>query len=81
MDSEAALQLCHDLDRLEGTPLSETGDKYYLDDHRLLIKVTAQPNVSEAYAVYGTTFRQPELVVDAYYNSLVLFAALWHASA
>jgi CheY-like chemotaxis protein len=80
LDRETALQLCSDLDRLEGTPLSETGDKYYLDDHRLLIKVAAQPNLSEAYTVFGTTFRLPDFVVDAQYNSLVLCAALWHQS-
>jgi len=63
------------LDQERGVPLSPAGDKYFVDDHNMFIKVAAQPDVSAAYMVVQTRFRQPEFYVEATYNSLALEAA------
>jgi len=43
----------------------------------MFIKVAEQPNVSAAYIVAQTRVRQPELYVEATYNSLALEASRW----
>jgi hypothetical protein len=65
------------LNEESGVPLSPAGDKYFVDDHNMFIKVAEQPNVSPAYMVAQTRFRQPEFYVETTYNSLALEAALW----
>ena len=57
------------------------GDQYVIgDDHQLLIKVGARPNVAEAYLVATPTFRVPEFVPEVMYNALSAIASNWHFS-
>jgi len=78
LDKASALSMRNRLDLERGVPLSPAGDKYFVDDHNMFIKVAAQPDVSAAYMVAQTRFRQPEFYVQTTYNSLALEAALWH---
>ena len=50
------------------------------DDHQLLIKVGARPNVAEAYLMATPTFRVPEFVPEVMYNALSAIASNWHFS-
>ena len=62
-------------------PLGLQGDQYVIgDDHQLLIKVGARPNVAEAYLVATPTFRVPEFVPEVMYNALSAIASNWHFS-
>jgi CheY-like chemotaxis protein len=81
LDKQTALAMRDKLDKEPGVPLSPAGDKYFVDDHHMFIKVAAQPDVSEAYMVAQTRFRQPEFYVQTTYNSLALEAALWNKAA
>jgi CheY-like chemotaxis protein len=81
LDQQTALSMRDRLNGEPGVPLSPAGDKYFVDDHHMFIKVAEQPNVSPAYMVAQTRFRQPEFYVETTYNSLALEAALWNKAA
>ena len=78
LDKQSALAMRDKLSDEPGVPLSPAGDRYFVDDHHMFIKVAAQPDVSAAYMVAQTRFRQPEFYVETTYNSLALEAALWN---
>jgi CheY-like chemotaxis protein len=80
LDKESTLQMRDALDKEPGVSLSPAGDKYFVDEHHMFIKVAAQPEISAAYVVAATRFRQPEFYVQTTYNSLALQAALWHTA-
>jgi CheY-like chemotaxis protein len=77
LDRDSALSMRDRLNEEPGVRLSPAGDKYFVDDQHMFIKVAAQPDVSPAYVVAQTRFRQPEFYVETTYNSLALEAALW----
>jgi len=80
-DKAAALAARDRLLQLPGVPLGLPGDQYVIgDDHQLLIKVGARPNVAEAYLVATPTFRVPEFVPEVMYNALSAIASNWHFS-
>ncbi|MBK7508359.1 MAG: response regulator receiver protein [Comamonadaceae bacterium] len=80
-DKAAALAARNRLLQLPGVPLGLPGDQYVIgDDHQLLIKVGARPNVAEAYLVATPTFRVPEFVPEVMYNALSAIASNWHFS-
>jgi hypothetical protein len=76
MDKASALAMRDNLNQEPGVQIGTNGDTYFVDDHHMFIKV-AQPDVSAAYVVAQTRFRQPEFYVKTTYNSLALEAALW----
>jgi hypothetical protein len=78
LDKQAVLALRDRLNGEPGVPLGEAGDKYFVDDHHMFIKVAPQPGVSAGYVVAQTRFRQPEFYVETTYNSLALEAAIWN---
>jgi len=77
LDKQSAMAMRDKLDSESGVQLSPAGDKYFVDDRHMLIKVAEQPDVSPAYLVAQTRFRQPDFYVETTYNSLALEAALW----
>jgi CheY-like chemotaxis protein len=80
-DKAAALAARDRLLQLPGVPLGLPGDQYVIgDDHQLLIKVGARPNVAEAYLMATPTFRVPEFVPEVMYNALSAIASNWHFS-
>ena len=80
-DKASALAMRDRLKELPGVPLGLEGDEYVLDDeHRLLIKVAARPNVAEAYLVATLTFRVPEFLPEVLYNELAAVASVWRFS-
>jgi CheY-like chemotaxis protein len=80
-DTAAALAARDRLLQLPGVPLGLPGDQYVIgDDHQLLIKVGARPNVAEAYLIATPTFRVPEFVPEVMYNALSAIASNWHFS-
>jgi CheY-like chemotaxis protein len=81
LDKSSALAMRDKLNQEPGVPLGEAGDKYFVDDRHMFIKVAAQPGVSEAYVVAQTRFRQPEFYVETTYNALALEAALWNKAS
>jgi len=81
LDKASALAMRDRLNAQPGVPLNEAGDKYFVDDNHMFIKVAAQPGVSEAYVVAQTRFRQPEFYVETTYNALALEAALWNRAS
>ena len=80
-DTASAFAARDRLLQLPGVPLGLHGDQYVIgDDHQLLIKVGARPNVAEAYLVATPTFRVPEFVPEVMYNALSAIASNWHFS-
>ena len=80
-DQASALAACDRLNALPGVPLGLKGDEYVIDDeHQLLIKVAARPNVAAAYIVATLTFRVPEFVPEVLYNELAAVASVWRFS-
>jgi len=77
----AALAACDRLKALPGVPFGLEGDEYVIDDeHQVLIKVAARPNVAEAYLVATPTFRMPEFVPEVLYNAQATMASIWRFS-
>ena len=80
-DKAEALAARDRLLQLPGVVLGLPGDQYVIgDDHQLLIKVCARPNVAEAYLVATPTFRVPAFVPEVMYNALSAIASNWHFS-
>jgi len=80
-DTASAFAARDRLLQLPGVPLGPQGDQYVIgDDHQLLIKVCARPNVAEAYLVAAPTFRVPEFVPEVMYNALSAIASNWQFS-
>ena len=80
-DKAEALAARDRLLQLPGVALGPPGDQYVIgDDHQLLIKVCARPNVAEAYLVATPTFRVPAFVPEVMYNALSAIASNWHFS-
>ncbi len=80
-DTASAFAARDRLLQLPGVPLGQQGDQYVIgDDHQLLIKVCARPNVAEAYLVAAPTFRVPEFVPEVMYNALSAIASNWQFS-
>ena len=80
-DKAEALAARDRLLQLPGVALGLPGDQYVIgDDHQLLIKVCARPNVAEAYLVATPTFRVPAFVPEVMYNALSAIASNWHFS-
>jgi CheY-like chemotaxis protein len=80
-DKASALAMRDRLSELPAVPFGLDGDEYVLDDeHRLLVKVAARPNVAEAYIVAEQTFRVPEFVPEVTYNGLAALASIWRFS-
>ena len=80
-DKAEALAARDRLLQLPGVALGLPGDQYVIgDDHQLLIKVCARPNVAEAYLVATPSFRVPAFVPEVMYNALSAIASNWHFS-
>jgi hypothetical protein len=80
-DKAEALAARDRLLQLPGVALGLPGDQYVIgDDHQLLIKVCARPNVAEAYLVATPSFRVPAFVPEVMYNALAAIASNWHFS-
>jgi CheY-like chemotaxis protein len=80
-DKASALAMRDRLNALPGVLFGLEGDEYVIDDeHQLLIKVAARPNVAEAYLVATPTFRVPEFVPEVLYNALATIASNWRFS-
>jgi CheY-like chemotaxis protein len=80
-DKAEALAARDRLLQLPGVALGPPGDQYVIgDDHQLLIKVGARPNVAEAYLMATPTFRVPEFVPEVMYDALSAIASNWHFS-
>ena len=81
-NQEAALEARDRLDKLEGVPIGEPGDKYVIDENnQLLVKVCARPGIAAACLVSTPTFRVPDFVPEVVYYSICSHAANWNSSS
>ena len=77
IDEQSLLELRDRLDKLEGTPLGEEGDKYVVEGNDLLIKVAGSETAAETYYVVSPHAPPAPLFIEMLYRHMRAVAALW----